>query len=217
MERDRRALVRWTVLVALLVAIAGVGAWFLQMTIPRRIVLASGAKDGMYHELAQRYKAILARDGVTVVERTTGGAEDNARLLKDPNSGVDAAFIQGGVVRPGEQGNIVMLASLYFEPLWIFYRGRETLANLDELRYKCIAIGAPGQGVRAFIEPLLAANKVTGFNSELMSIGNVEAVRALQDGKIDAVALTGPVQSQAVFQALHDAKLKLMSIARADA
>lgn len=52
-------------LVAVLVAAAVVGAWFLQNTIPRQIVLASGLKDGLYHEYAQRYKEILARDGVT--------------------------------------------------------------------------------------------------------------------------------------------------------
>ena len=76
---------RWTVVVLALVAIAALGAWFLQSTIPRHIVLASGLEDGMYHQFAQRYKAILARDGVTVEERLTGGADENERLLHDPH------------------------------------------------------------------------------------------------------------------------------------
>ena len=42
---------------------------------------------------------ILARDGVTLVERKTGGAVENARLVADPRSGVDVAFMHGGVIR----------------------------------------------------------------------------------------------------------------------
>jgi TRAP-type uncharacterized transport system substrate-binding protein len=80
----------------------------------------------------------------------------------------------------------------------------ETLSQLDQLRYKRIAIGTPGQGVRAFLEPLLAANNVTGFNSQFVPLGNVEALHALQEGKVDVVCLLGAVRSPAVFQALHD-------------
>jgi len=110
-----------------------------------------------------------------------------------------------------------MLAALYYEPLWVFYRSDEVLSQLDQLRYKRIAIGAPGQGVRAFIEPLFAANNVTGFNSQFVPLGNVEALRALQAGKVDAIGLLGAVTSPAVFQALHDKDLKLMSHERAEA
>jgi len=202
--------------VAIVVA-AVLGAWFLESTKPRRIVMASGPTDGLHHELALRYQAILARSGVTVVERITAGAGENAFLLRDPQSGVDVAFMLGGVIPPADREGIEMLAALYYEPLWVFYRGNETLSQLDELRYKRIAIGTPGQGVRSFIEPLLAANNVTGFNSEFVPLGNVEALRALQAGKVDAVCLLGAVDSPAVFQALHDKDLKLMSHQRAAA
>ena len=94
-----RTYVRWSLLVATLLGVAVLGAWFLQRTIPRHIVLASGQPDGMYHMHAQRYKEILARKGVTVEERLTGGADDNERLLLDAASGVDVAFMPGGVVR----------------------------------------------------------------------------------------------------------------------
>jgi len=213
----RREVVQWASLVAALIVVALLGAWFLLSTIPRRIVLATDASDGMYHPLAQRYAEILARDGVTVEERATGGAADNARLLLDPGSGVDVAFIHGGVVPAAERGKLVMLASLYFEPLWVFYRGPDTLTRLDELRYKRIAVGTPGHGLRSFVEPLLAANNVTGFNSRLVPLVNREALHALQNGQVDAALLIGPVPTPAVWEALHDSSLKLMSFARADA
>jgi len=202
---------------AALTLVALLGAWFLQSTIPRRIVLASGLKDGMYHQYAQRYKEILARDGVTVEERLTGGADENEQLLHDPKSGVDVAFMHGGVVRPAEGGKLVMLMALYYEPLWIFYRDSATLTQLDELRYKRVAVGSPGSGARAFAEPLLAANNLTGFNTKLVPLVNLDALRALQKGEVDAAFLIGPVQFPAIWQALHDPTLKLMSLERAEA
>jgi len=217
MSPNGRALLRGAALIGVLVVIAGLGAWFLQGTIPRKIVIASGVRDGLYHEYAVRYAKILARDGVKLEERETAGAVDNARLLADRNSGIDAAFMQGGVAKSIDSTALVMIASLYYEPLWVFYRDKATLTQLDELRYKRVAIGAPGQGVRAFVEPLLAANNVSGFNTTLVPLSNIEALRALQANEIDAAMFVGGVQSPAIFQGLHDTTLKLMSFERAEA
>lgn len=189
----------------------------MQSAIPRHIVLASGLPDGMYHQYAQRYKQILARDGVVIEERATGGADQNERLLQDPGSGVDVAFVHGGVVRSADRGTLVMLDALYYEPLWIFYRDNAIRENLDELRYRRLAVGSPESGVRAFVEPLLAANNISSLNSELVPLVNLAALRALQTGQVDAAFLLGPAQFPAVWQALHDPDLKLMSLARADA
>jgi len=215
--KRRFEILHWLPLLAALLVVALLGAWLLLSQIPRHIILASGPKDGMYHQYAQRYKAILARHGVTVEERLTHGADENERLLRDPKSGVDVAFIHGGVVRPAEQDNLVMLAAIYYEPLWVFYRGADPLTQLDELRFQRLAIGVPGSGVRAFIEPLLDANGIDGMNTELVSLGNLEAIRALQSGRVGAAFLMGPVPLTAIWQALHDPDLKVMDLARADA
>jgi TRAP-type uncharacterized transport system substrate-binding protein len=180
-------------------------------------VLASGLQDGLYHQYAQRYKEILAREGVTVEERMTGGAEENEQLLHDPKSGVDVAFMHGGIVRPQERGDLTMLMTLYYEPLWVFYRGLATLTQLDELRAKRVAIGSPGSGVRDLVEPLLAVNDITSSNTRLVPLVNLEALHALQRGEIDAALFIGQVPFPAVWEALHDPSLKLMSMERADA
>jgi len=197
--------------------VALAGAWFLQGTIPRHIVLASGLQDGLYHQYAQRYKEILAREGVTVEERMTGGAEENEQLLHDPKSGVDVAFMHGGIVRPQAGSDLTMLMTLYYEPLWVFYRGSATLTQLDELRAKRVAIGSPGSGIRDFVEPLLAVNDITSSNTHLVPLVNLEALHALQRGEIDAALFIGQVPFPAVWEALHDPTLKLMSMERADA
>jgi hypothetical protein len=85
------------------------------------------------------------------------------------------------------------------------------------LRYKRVAVGRPGNGGRLIVEPLLEASNVTGSNSELLSLGGTEALRALQSGNADAAIFVGATRSPIIWQALHDESLRLMSFADSDA
>jgi len=220
-RRDRLRIA--AVVVALLAAAVWVSFHFLQPAPPRRIVLASGPEFGAYHRYAKRYQEILGREGVKVEERLTSGAADNLRLLLDAGSGVDIAFMQGGVADFPAADGLVMLANLYYEPLWIFYRDAGELAQLNALRGKRIAIGVPGSGTRALVDRLFAANGLTVApgvgrgNTDIVSIGGNDALEALKTGKVDAALFVGGADTPLVQQALHDPYLKLMSIERADA
>jgi TRAP transporter TAXI family solute receptor len=215
---SRRDQWRFLLLVLLLV---GVSIWFslkyLQPAPSRHIVLASGPPYGLYHRYAQRYIQALARDGVVVEERTTEGAAENLKLLLDPKSGVQVALLQGGIASELEAEDLQMLASLYYEPLWVFYRGPRPWTRLNELRGKRVAVGAQGSGTRAFVEPLLAFNAVLRSNSTLVPIGGEEALRALRAGEVDVALLVGGVQTPIIMQALRDPDVKLVNFERADA
>jgi TRAP transporter TAXI family solute receptor len=214
----RRDRLRFVALVVILVALTlWISARFLQPAPPRHIVLASGAGFGLYHQYADRYRQALAKDGVTVEERQTNGAADNLRLLLDPASGVDVAFMQGGIANADAAAKIEMLASLYYEPLWVFYRDAKPLTQLNELRGRRIAIGAPGSGSRAFVEPLLEFNAVQQENSQLLPLGGDDAARALQAGDVDAVMLVGGAATPAIVGLLRDPAIRLMNFTRADA
>jgi TRAP transporter TAXI family solute receptor len=202
--------------VASIAAILWAVVHFLQPAPPRRFVLASGPSSGIYHHFAQRYKEILARDGVTVEERMTDGAADNLRLLLDPKSGVDAAFMQGGIATIAEAQDLRMLASLYYEPLWVFYRGADMLTQINQLKGKRIAVGVTGSGTRAFVEPLLAANGVTPSNSAWDSIGGTDALSALNTDQVNVALYVGGAQTPTILQALRDPAVKLMSVNRVD-
>jgi TRAP-type uncharacterized transport system substrate-binding protein len=215
---SRRGRLRVVALIfALLVGAVWVSAHYLEPAPPSHIILASGLEDGLPHRYAQRYIAILARAGVTVEERMTGGAEENLQLLQNPDSGVDIAFTQGGVARFPEANNVVMLASLYYVPMWIFYSGTDTLDQINELRYRRIAVGVSGSGAHAFSEPLFALNGLTSGNVTMLPMSNEAALRALQSGEIGAAIFVDGARNQAVWTALHDPKLKLLSFDRADA
>jgi TRAP transporter TAXI family solute receptor len=190
---------------------------FVVATVPRHIVLASGPEGGVYHRYARRYKELLVREGVTVEERITAGADENLQLLLDPKSGVDVAFMQGGVAPSPQDTNLVMLASLYYEPLWIFYAGTETISAVPELRGKRIAVGAPRSGTRKFAEAVLSMNGIAADNTNLRPLSGKDALLALAKGDIDAAIFVGGAESAAIHDALWNADLKLLSFVRADA
>jgi TRAP-type uncharacterized transport system substrate-binding protein len=218
-DRARMALV----CVALVVAVVWASAQFLQPAPSRRIVLASGPDFGVYHRYAMRYKELLAREGVTVEERMTSGAADNLGLLVDAKSGVDVAFMQGGIAGSPAPANLVMLASLYYEPLWIFYGGATTLTQVKQLHGKRIAVGVPGSGTRALADVLLAANGLTVAtgvgrdNTEIVAIGGADALRSLKAGEVDIALFVGGAQTPIIQQALRDPVIKLMNLSRAEA
>ena len=221
---SRRDRVRLGILVVILVVVAVWASFQLLQPGPsRRIVLASGPESGLYHRYAQRYVEILGQDGGTVEERVTNGAVDNLRLLLDSKSGVDVAMLQGGIATSPEADDLVMLASLYYEPLWIFYRDSAMLSRINELDGKHIAIGVPGSGTRSLVEQVLVANGlmldngVARGNTEVVAIGGNDALSALKGGQVDAALFVGGAQAPTIQAALRDPAIKLMSLSRAAA
>ncbi len=190
---------------------------FIEPIPPRQIVLASGPESSLYHQHAERYKELMARQGVTVVERMTEGAGENLRLLGDPSSGVDIGFVQGGQADSAEAKGVVMLASLYYQPLWIFVRRGEQIDSLAALAGKKIAMGMPGSGTNALARTLLAANGVTENNSKLVRIPTHRSRLAVQTGEVDVALMVGGVRTTAVTEALTAPTLELVSLAHADA
>lgn len=219
---SRRGRLSVTVVVfALTVTALWAAAHFLKPAPPRHIVLASGLEDGLLHKYAQRYIEILARSGVVVEERITNGPGDNLRLLEDPHSGVDIGFTQGGIAKFPEANDVVMLASLYYVPLWIFYRATDTFnhANnyVNELRNHRVAIGVKGSGARSLAESVFSLNDLTSDNMTMLPLSNGAALRALQSGEVDAAVFVDRADNQAVWTALHDPNLKLLSFGHAEA
>lgn len=89
---------------------------------PKSLTIGIGAEEDAYRAYAERYKAILARDGITLNLVPTGGAPDNLKRLNDDSAGIDVAFLQDGLTNPEDSPRLHSLGSIYYEPLWIFYR-----------------------------------------------------------------------------------------------
>jgi TRAP-type uncharacterized transport system substrate-binding protein len=58
--------------------------WLLDLAPPDRVTLAAGRPGTAYYDLADRYRLILARDGITVDIVETAGSVANAEALTRP-------------------------------------------------------------------------------------------------------------------------------------
>lgn len=192
-------------------------AQFIRPAPPDHLVIASGGPGGAYEMYAARYRPIVERNGIELRERPTAGALENLELLNDPESGIDVAFVQGGLSKGEGSEHLVSLGSFYVEPLWVFYRGQQRLNRLTQLKGKRIAIGPAGSGTRALAAELLQANGVNGDNATLTSLGGLDAIAALREGKADAAFIVGPAQSSAVWLALYTPDVHIMDFAQAEA
>ena len=149
----------------LLVAIFAV-LWILVPPPPKVIEMATGFPTGLYYQFGERLKEEVAKDGVNLVVKSTGGTIDNLGLLNDPKSGVNFAMVQGGVADVNKYPSLVSIAGMFYEPVWVWYResgfkgegGR--LQVLGQLKGKRVAIGNEGSGTLALSTALL---KISGI------------------------------------------------------
>jgi len=202
---------------ALLIAGFWYAAKFIKPAPPDRVVIATGAEGGAYQRFAALYKSLIERNGVKFAERPTAGAVENLGLLRSADQELDVAFVQGGLGLGSDTAGLVSLGSIYYEPLWVFYRGAEAVDRLVNLRGKRIAIGAEGSGTRQLAFELLEASGAAAAPTRLQPLGGLAAVEALKAGKVDAIFLVGPANSGAVWASFYGEGFRLMSFSLADA
>ena len=208
--------------------------WVLDPSPPRRVVLATGVPQGAYNEFGLRYAALLKKHGITVVLRETQGAADNLALLRDPGSGVDLGFVQGGAdLAPAlaagsdspPEAQLESLGSLFYEPVWLFYRQAaarrlvqaDRLTSLQQLAGGTLNIGAAGSGTPPLVERLLAANNIQPGTISLQQQPTTPAVMDLLEGRIDALALASAPEALMVQMLLLTPGIALFDFAQAEA
>ena len=233
-------------IVGVLIVLGVATPWLVGPACPKRVVIATGSDVGAYYAFAQKYQPLLESAGIQLEIRQTAGSVENAQLLRDPNSGVSVAIMQGGTAgatsgsqHPGTaspqdlaDSGIQSLASLFQEPIWVFYRAEHPINRLAELRGKRVAVGAPGSGTRAVALELLADNGLIVENASsqskilqvvgelespkttLLCQGTRDASQALKAGNVDAaffvVAPTAPV----IGELMRDPNIHLLSFDR---
>jgi TRAP-type uncharacterized transport system substrate-binding protein len=208
-----------------LLAVSGLAGvlllWFaldLWRPLPSRsFVMAVDAQQGAYAAFGEQYRAVLARDGVTLELRPSAGADQNLDLLRDPTSGVKAAFLLGGTVPDDAAGDLVSLGTIFYEPLWLFTRGETPLGSLPALKGRRLSIGVPGSGSYAVADALLRLNQMQPGDLEVLELPPAESAARLEAGTLDAVFITAAWEEPVVQRLLVAPGIQLESFPRADA
>jgi len=234
----RDLLVTFGPFIVLAIGLLAVAYWVLDPTPPDKVVLATGTEQGAYAEFGKRYAEILKGYGVTVELRATQGAAENLRLLRDPKSGVDIAFVQGGAGERGrkeadavapadddDENGLVSLGSLFYEPVWLFYRidsaqrllHAPTLTSLSQLPGWRLNIGAKGSGAPNLMRKLIEANRIDLTTLTLVRKAQTPATVDLLAGDIDALVFASAPESLMVQMLLQTPGIALYDFTQADA
>ena len=210
----------WTWFTVVAAALASLSAGFLlfvEAPPPDHIVIAAGGKDGAYYRVAQRYAELLKQDGVTLEVRATKGSVENVNLLRDEDSDIYVGMVQTGIADPAHCEKLLSLCSLYREPLWIFYRGPETLDRLTQLIGKRVAIGPEGSGTRAIARQLLQASDIEETQAEFIATSGIEAAEALERDEIDVAFFVAGIDATYIRRLTKNPDIKLAELAQTDA
>ena len=221
----RELTLAWGPFILIGVALLALAYWALDPAPPKRVVLATGPERSPYDEFGKRYKAELARYGIEVVLKPTRGSYENRRLLRDAKHEADLAFVQGGssdadrtVDEDEREGpHLVSLGSLFYEPVWVFYRSKTALDQISDLKGRRINVGARGSGTPGLVAKLLAANHLERDDIKRSNLDETPAVMALLGNELDAVVLASAPESPMVQMLLQTPGIRLLEFPQAEA
>jgi len=203
-----------TVVLLVVATVASVLLWYwLDLVPPDRVRMAAGHPGSGYHAIAERYRAILAEDGITLDIVGSDGSVENARLLAAGEVGL--ALVQGGVpVVPASEAEIEAVAVIELEPLLLFTRNR--LGSFppawDGVR---LAVGPEGSGTRHAWDMLTSAMDLPAGAVAERPIGGQTAADALLDGEIDAAVFVAPLDAPYLEPLFAAADVRLSPIGNA--
>jgi len=120
---------------------------------------------------------------------------------------------------------LLSLGSLFFEPVWVFYRAQTaeklnadaTLTQLSDLRALKVDLGAPGSGIPNVMAKLLNANGVDVNTLQRSYQELTPGVMALMAGEIDALVTASAPETPMIRMLLHAPGVKLLEFPQAEA
>ncbi len=209
----------WT-LVGLVVATLGVGLFalfsYIEPPPPKILKISTGAATGAYYKYAKAYAEKLKAHGITLEVLESTGTAENLRRLNDPKSGVSIAFVQTGVAGSDENPTLESLASIAFEPVWVWSKPGSKLLKPIDLKGKRVTIGPDGSGTQPVAIEILKANGIDASNTTFLAISAGEALAKLKSGDVDVVITIAATSAPLIEQAFVDG-FEVMNFDQADA
>jgi uncharacterized protein len=190
---------------------------FVQPAPSMKIVMGTSRTTSPYYRIAERYQKFLAGRGITLELRQTAASAENLKLLKDDSSGVQAAFLQGGITNSRETPRILSLGRVLNEPIWIFHNNAQTIGQISDLKGKRVLVGPAGGGTNMLAMRLLAANDVTPATATLINMELPDYGAALSGGQADAGFLVIGADTPTVQKLFETPNISLLNLTQANA
>jgi len=199
-----------------IVSIVSLALVYFVPATPSKVIMATAPKGSMAEYYGRQYRETFARSNVELELRETAGAAENLELLLDPKSGVEIAYMLGGVSDRKQAPGVLSLGTVYNTPVWLFYSSSEPIDHLSQLTGKRITAGPVGSAIRPLAEKVLGKAGVNSENATLLPFGGSAAVEALNNGKADAVWILGPPDAPSVHSLLQNPNARIMNFPAAE-
>ncbi len=198
---------RWVTLGMTLLLVASLVAWFLQrQTIPRRIQIATGTRQGLYHKVGSTIQESLAkrvRSSVDVKE--TDGSHENFQMLMSGEA--ELAILQGGSV-PIEKASVI--TPLFREYVFVIARKGTDIQSVWELGGRRVCLGPSGSGNR---DTSIKVLRHFGIDeTHLIGKSDLPFTALASDESIEAAIVTAGIEHPALQDLLSTNQFDIVPI-----
>jgi TRAP-type uncharacterized transport system substrate-binding protein len=184
---------------------------------PRHFTIAAGIPGTTYDNCARQYARIFARHGVDLKVRNYPSAVEHFDALRNPATGVQAAFTNFGFTQPNDAAMLYSLGGISDTAIFIFYAGAEPITRFAQFRGKRLSIGMPRTAQRTLMLEVLKATDAPEDSIVLSNLDYGEAIDALIAGQIDVAMVPAQVDDSLMQRALSNPGVRLMNVAQAEA
>jgi TRAP transporter TAXI family solute receptor len=188
---------------------------FMKPAPPRKLVIGTGDTDGAYFHYGEKFRDILARDGIQLEVLATGGSIDNLRLLESGQ--IDIAFMQGGSGSSAQTDDLISLGSLFYEPIWIFHRSAINREKKDSFHGLRIGMGAKNSATETLSKNIMRMFGVTSADATFVAVGGIEAADMLINGQLDVAFMIYGYEAPLIQMMLKVSNVLPLSVARPEA
>lgn len=215
----RDMLVAFGPMALMIIVVCGLAYKLVDPAPPRTIDFSAGQENSAYEGYAKRYAEELAKNQIELTLQASEGSQENLKKISDPDSAIEIGFVQSGSTDASEAQSkgLISLGSLFYEPIWIFYRGKKTLSNIAQFKGKTINVGTEGMGVASLFKQILAVNNLEETDVKLTTMSSTPATVALLDGKIDVLVMSSASDSPLLQMLLQTPGIKLFDFVQAEA
>lgn len=217
---------KWRKAAACLLAALCVMAGAPSFAAERIVTIGTAGVTGVYYPAGGAICRLVNRSrkdtGVRCTVESTGGSINNLESIRKGD--LDLGVVQSDLLYNAYQGKEIfadvgadkdlrVLFSLHAEPFTVVARKDAKIANFDDLKGKRVNLGAPGSGMRATMEDLMARKGWTTQSfAAVVDVKSDNVTKALCGGKIDAMVFAGGHPNGTIQQLTSSCDTRLVNV-----
>jgi len=186
----------------------------------KHIYFATSYPSSDWHNFVKKTTVALNEKGLDVTLIDTDGAVDNVIRMNSLKDNVNVAFTYGAALNHDQIHGIYSLGSLFYEPVWIFYRKNKIhdLKSMKDLANYKVGLGPAKSGSFIIAKKLLLdLNVDITKNSNFVSSSFIDIHEKFLKGDLDAIMIVSTYLDPIVQNLMREPKVALYSFSNASA